>query len=59
MRALTGSGVSHQEKDGQSFLEKYVFYCGLLHFSVMVNVMVSVRQYFSSQSKRILGDLCE
>lgn len=41
MRALTSSGVSHHEKDGQSFW-KNRFFCGLLHFSGMVNFMVSV-----------------
>lgn len=42
MRALTSPGVSHQEKDGQSS-RKNCFFCGLLHFPVMVKVMMSVR----------------
>lgn len=42
MKALTGLGVSQQDKDGQSFWKKYAVFCGLMHFFVMVRVALSV-----------------
>lgn len=42
MRVLTSLGVSHQEKDGQSFWKKICFSVVYYIFPVMVKVLMSV-----------------
>lgn len=54
MKALTGLGVSQQDKEGQSFLKKNAVFCD------GACCVECVCQHFksTSESKHILGDLC-